>query len=61
MRAYEQTDDEHFLVRIPVTVNDPFFGWLTMVGKRIHLIGPKDVVQKYRKHLSDLLNAAFST
>ena len=48
---YEKADDEHFFVTASVGVSDQFFGWLLGFGKRVKLISPQPVVDKFTAYL----------
>ncbi len=48
---YEKADDEHFFVTASVDVSDQFFGWLLGFGRRVKLISPQPVVDKFTAYL----------
>ncbi len=43
------------LIRVPVSVSSQFYGWLTGLGNKVELLGPKEVRQGYQKYLQDIL------
>ncbi|MDD3221279.1 MAG: WYL domain-containing protein [Clostridia bacterium] len=49
-------DENHFDVRVPVVVSNPFFGWLSGLGKGVQILTPEKVVGKYRRFLKELLD-----
>ncbi len=49
--TYEKVDDSHFNVTADVDVSDQFFAWVTGFGKRVKIVAPESVVEKYKKHL----------
>lgn len=48
-------DNEHFRVRILVSVSPQFFGWVTGIGKEMQIAGPESVKEEYQKYLRDIL------
>jgi len=48
---YEKVDDNHFIVTADVDVSEQFFAWLTGFGRRVKIVAPESVVEKYKKHL----------
>ena len=48
---YEKADDKHFTVTADVDVSEQFFAWVTGFGRRVKIIAPEPVVEKYKKHL----------
>ncbi|MEE1313759.1 MAG: WYL domain-containing transcriptional regulator [Lachnospiraceae bacterium] len=46
---------EHFRVTVLVAVSQQFFGWLTGIGKKIHIVAPKKVKKEYQQYLEELL------
>ena len=51
---YYQVDDRHFSVQVEVAVTDQFFGWLCGLGKRVKIISPPPVQEKYKQHLEKI-------
>lgn len=49
--TYEKVDDSHFTVTADVDVSEQFFAWVTGFGRRVKIVAPESVVEKYRKHL----------
>jgi predicted DNA-binding transcriptional regulator YafY len=50
-------DDRYFTVTMPVFVSPQFFGWLAGFGGEAGLIGPKEVVEAYQRHMQAVLDA----
>ena len=48
-------ENEHFRVRVSVTVSRQFFGWLTGIGEKMQLVEPESVRLEYRAYLTQLL------
>ena len=46
--------DDHFTVQASVVVSPQFFAWLTGFGAEAQIIGPEDVVEKMRQHISSV-------
>jgi predicted DNA-binding transcriptional regulator YafY len=51
---YSKIDDKHFTVTVPVEVSDQFFGWLCGFGKRVKILSPETVVDRFEKHLAGM-------
>ena len=49
--SYEKVDENHFTVTADVDVSDQFFAWVTGFGRRVKIVAPESVVEKYKKHL----------
>jgi predicted DNA-binding transcriptional regulator YafY len=47
-------DGKHMRAVISVAVSDQFFGWLCGFGKRIKIISPSPVVEKFKVHLDKM-------
>ena len=39
---------------VEVTMSDQFLGWVFALGNKVKILGPSDVVERYRKELSEL-------
>lgn len=48
-------DKAHFAVRVQVAVSGQFFGWLAGLGNGVKLVGPPEVADAYREHLTKIL------
>ena len=48
-------DDQYFSVSVTVTVSPQFFGWVTAIGKDMHITGPEAVKKEYQEYLRDIL------
>ena len=49
--VYEKVDEKHFTVTADVDVSEQFFAWVTGFGRRVKIVAPESVVEKYKKHL----------
>lgn len=49
-------EDNRFEVRVKVTLSEPFFGWLTGLGREVRVTAPPAVVEQYMHYLTDILN-----
>jgi len=48
-------EDGTFKARVRVFVSGQFFGWLSGIGRDVHIVSPKSVREEYKKWLSDIL------
>ncbi|MBQ6322437.1 MAG: WYL domain-containing protein, partial [Lachnospiraceae bacterium] len=48
-------DEDHFSANVTVTVSPQFFGWVTAIGKDMHITGPEAVKKEYQEYLRDIL------
>ncbi len=48
-------DEEHFRVRVLVSVSPQFFGWLTGIGPGVQIEEPENVREEYRHYLQKVL------
>lgn len=51
---YKEKTDGTFLVTGEVADTSFFYGWLTAMGKSVHLLKPKKLAQSYREYLKDI-------
>lgn len=49
-----QTDEEHFTVRLPVQVSPQFFGWLFGLGNKVEIVHPPAVREAFRQTLEQV-------
>ena len=54
--SYSKLDDDFVMVMATVEVSDPFFGWLTGFGRRVKLLSPDNVVERYKAYLDKIRN-----
>ena len=47
--------EEHFKVRVPVSVSPQFFGWITGIGTGMRIAGPENVKQQYKEYMLSVL------
>ncbi len=52
--VYMRDDDRHFKVIVSVAVSDQFFGWLCGFGKRVKILAPDSVKEKFKAHLDKM-------
>lgn len=45
----EVVDDEHFIARVDVAVNNVFFGWIFGFGGKVRIQGPEDMTEQYQE------------
>lgn len=48
-------ENDTFRVRAKVFVSGQFFGWLSGIGRDVHIASPQSVKEDYKKWLSDIL------
>ena len=51
---YEKPDEDHFIVTASVDVSEQFFGWLLGFGRRMKLLGPPAVVEKFTEYMDKI-------
>lgn len=51
---YYKDDDKHFSVQVQVPITDQFFGWLCGLGKRVKIISPPPVQEKFKEYLEKI-------
>lgn len=47
--------EEHFKVKVLVSVSPQFFGWITGIGPGMKIVGPEEVRQQYKEYLKNVL------
>lgn len=47
--------EEHFRINILVSVSPQFFGWVTGLGRKVCIEGPRSVREEYREYLEKIL------
>ncbi|MBS5132689.1 MAG: WYL domain-containing transcriptional regulator [Lachnospiraceae bacterium] len=47
--------EDHFKIKVLVSVSPQFFGWITGIGAGMKIIGPEHVKQQYKEYLLDVL------
>jgi predicted DNA-binding transcriptional regulator YafY len=52
--VYMKDDDRHFKAVVPVAISDQFFGWLCGFGKRVKILAPESVKEKFKIHLDKM-------
>lgn len=51
---YSRSGDRHYKVMAKVEVSDQFFGWLLGFGKRIQILYPEDVKEKFADYIDGI-------
>ncbi|MBO4389332.1 MAG: WYL domain-containing protein [Lachnospiraceae bacterium] len=41
-------------INVDVAISDQFFGWIFALGSKVKIMGPKDVVEKFKNELKDM-------
>lgn len=49
--------EEHFIAHVQVAVSEPFFGWLTGLGKDVIIISPEKVAKEYTALLGTIMDS----
>ena len=49
-------DETHFSVQVEVAITDQFFGWLCGLGKRVKILSPASVQEKFKDYLDKIGN-----
>ena len=48
-------DEEHFKVKVLVSVSPQFFGWVTGIGDKMYIEGPEPVREEYKEFMRRVL------
>lgn len=48
--------EEHFRLSVQISVSPQFFGWITGLGSKVHLVGPENVQRDYCRYLERILD-----
>lgn len=48
-------EDGYFRVRVLAAVSPQFFGWVTGIGSRLRIAGPRQVQEEYKEYLREIL------
>ena len=51
---YRKIDDHHFTVQTYVEISDQFFAWLCGFGRRVKIIAPDSLKERYKTHLDSI-------
>lgn len=51
---YNKVDDTHFSVYAQVEISDQFFGWLLGFGKKVKVLAPDDVKEKFVAYMDKI-------
>lgn len=52
--VYGKDDDRHLTAVVSVAVSDQFFGWICGFGKRMKIVAPESVKQKFKTYLDKM-------
>jgi len=51
---YSKIDERHCTITTSVEISDQFFGWLLGFGKKVKLLSPDDVVEKFKAYIDKI-------
>ena len=51
---YAKVDDRHCTITTSIEISDQFFGWLLGFGKKVKLLSPDDVVEKFKAYIDKI-------
>jgi len=51
----ELLDDDHFVAKVEVAINNVFFGWIFGFGGKVRIQWPEDVAESYKKMVKEAL------
>ena len=54
MAEYKIKEDGEIQITVPQISGPQFFGWLTVMGKDVHILKPKKTAAAYRDYLKTL-------
>lgn len=49
-------NQEEFQAKVTVSISPQFFGWVTGIGSKMKIAGPKEVQEAYREYIKNILN-----
>lgn len=49
-------DEEHFSATVKTTVSNTFFGWILQYAGDMNIVGPTEVIDRYRDHLNKAIS-----
>ena len=49
-------NQEEFQAKVTVSISPQFFGWVTGIGSKMKIAGPKEVQEAYREYIRNILN-----
>lgn len=52
-----EIDEEHFMASVLVSVSRQFFGWVTGIGKDMHIQSPESVRKEYQAYLKEIMGS----
>ena len=52
--VYGKDDERHLTAVVSVAVSDQFFGWICGFGKRMKIVAPESVKEKFKTHLDKM-------
>ena len=52
----QKIDEDHFVVKVRVSLSPNFFGWLFGFGGKIELAFPPEAVEKYKERVENVLS-----
>ena len=50
-----EIDEEHFMASVLVSVSRQFFGWVTGIGKDMHIQSPVSVRKEYQEYMREIM------
>ena len=50
-----EIDEEHFMASVQVSVSRQFFGWVTGIGKDMHIQSPVSVRKEYQEYMREIM------
>ena len=50
-----EIDEEHFMASVLVSVSRQFFGWVTGIGKDMHIQSPESVRKEYQEYMREIM------
>ena len=51
---YTKIDDKHFSITAKVEISEQFFGWILGFGKKVKLLYPNDVIERFREYMDKI-------
>ena len=52
---YAKDGEEHFTIRVSVSVSEQFFGWVCGFGGRVKIVSPNQLADRFKAYLDNIL------
>lgn len=52
---FRREGNDHFRVRVLITISPQFWGWITAMGGDIEIVGPEKIRKEYINYIKEIL------